>query len=339
MAEPAKRRFEWAGGPMLVAYAVILCATGLIVQKLVTAITEAEQLSQAAGAVISAVSNVVSGACYLAATIFFGLGIIRWAMLPYQHQTARRQQQIEAALRSINDTLMISDATRRIVFRDRDLRMLEKYVDDVIDRGEYDSALALVDQMAGALGSQAQVEALRGSIFAARAAAIEEQLSDELSTYNDLVDRREWEPAAQEGARIEKQYPNQQRSSGLVQRVRDTREAYKMDLERRFLEAAGRDDVDLAMELMKELDRYLSERDAAPFREAARGVVSKKRENLAVQFKLAVHDKQWAEAVRIGEEIVNDFTNSKMAEEVRGMIDLLRQRAAEAQAEVASRES
>ena len=49
---------------------------------------------------------------------------------------------------------------------------------------------------------------------------------------------------------------------------------------------------------------------------------------LGVQFKIAVHDREWVRAMRVGEQIIQEFPNTKMCDEVRGMIDLLRERAA-----------
>ena len=59
-------------------------------------------------------------------------------------------------------------------------------------------------------------------------------------------------------------------------------------------------------------------------------VIGRKRDNLGVQFKLAVQDKEWAGAIRVGEQIVKEFPNTKMAEEVRSMVDVLRTRATQA---------
>jgi outer membrane protein assembly factor BamD (BamD/ComL family) len=51
-----------------------------------------------------------------------------------------------------------------------------------------------------------------------------------------------------------------------------------------------------------------------------------------VQFKLAMHDKEWTRSVEVGQQIIREFPNTKMADEVRGMLDMLRQRAADEQA-------
>ena len=60
----------------------------------------------------------------------------------------------------------------------------------------------------------------------------------------------------------------------------------------------------------------------------ARGVIGKKRQNLGVQFKLAVADHEWIDALHVGEQIIADFPNTKMADEVLSMMDLLKERAA-----------
>ena len=60
------------------------------------------------------------------------------------------------------------------------------------------------------------------------------------------------------------------------------------------------------------------------------GVVSRHRENLGLRFKLAVNDKRWSEALEVGEEIIREFPNSKMADEVRSMLTVLETRAGQA---------
>jgi hypothetical protein len=59
--------------------------------------------------------------------------------------------------------------------------------------------------------------------------------------------------------------------------------------------------------------------------EAARDVFRTKLHNLGVQFSLAVSEKQWDRAFQIGGQIMRDFPNSKMAEEIREKWDILQQ--------------
>ena len=52
-----------------------------------------------------------------------------------------------------------------------------------------------------------------------------------------------------------------------------------------------------------------------------RGVVSKARENLGAQFKLAAQNRDWKSCVMLGRRIMSEFPNTRMAEEVRAMWD------------------
>ncbi len=237
-------------------------------------------------------------------------------------------------LQLVSENIMISETAKRIAFRDQDRRMLRDAIHKEILDGHFDVALNLVEQMADSFSNELEDKQLRSDIFAARDALIEHRVHDRIAVIDQFLDRHEWDKAGQEVHSAGQDYPDRSVALGQVERVRQAREDYKHSIERQFLEASQRDDVDRAMVLMRELDKYLTEREAAPFREAARGVIMKMREDLAVQFKLSVQDKEWSKAVRVGEEIMGEFSNTKMAGEVQGMIDTLRSRAATEQEQV-----
>ena len=85
--------------------------------------------------------------------------------------------------------------------------------------------------------------------------------------------------------------------------------------------------IDEAMEMIQEMDHLLSEAESEQFKEFARGVIGKAKENLGATFKLAVHERAWDRAASIGQRIIDEFPNSRMAGEVRELIDTLRERA------------
>ncbi|MHC4352877.1 MAG: hypothetical protein ACYS0H_09160, partial [Planctomycetota bacterium] len=70
---------------------------------------------------------------------------------------------------------------------------------------------------------------------------------------------------------------------------------------------------------------YLTPNEALALQEAARDVFRTKLHNLGVQFAIAVTEKQWGGALDIGQQIINDFPNSKMSEEIRGKLNILQQ--------------
>ena len=70
---------------------------------------------------------------------------------------------------------------------------------------------------------------------------------------------------------------------------------------------------------------YLTPSEGLALQEAARDVFRTKLHNLGVQFSIAVTERQWTTALDVGQQIIEDFPNSRMAEEIREKLDVLRQ--------------
>ena len=90
------------------------------------------------------------------------------------------------------------------------------------------------------------------------------------------------------------------------------------------------------MELIKQIDRHFTRQEAEALVEIARGVIHRKKDNLVVRYKLAVHDKEWGTAVDIGEQIIREFPNGQAAKDVRRHMDVLRERASISQKHAAA---
>lgn len=264
--------------------------------------------------------------------VFFFVGVLRWERATRSDDCMSEVDQMLTVLRSVNDRLLISDTAKRTIYRQKEHEALRKAIREDINKGSFDTALAMVTEMSKTYGYREEAEQYRDEILTARAADMQRKMDESLARLDQILEAHEWERASHEVARIQRLHPDSPRIRDLQRRVIHAREQHKRDLEREFLAAAERDDVDLAIKLLEELDRYLTPAEAEPFRETARGVIGKKRDNLGVQFKLSIHDKEWTQAVRVGEQIIRGFPNSKMADEVRGMLDLLRERAAGEQA-------
>jgi hypothetical protein len=137
-----------------------------------------------------------------------------------------------------------------------------------------------------------------------------------------------WGQALQEAQRIMALFPNDSRVQHLPQEIESRKQACKKKLMDEWKEAVARHDVDGSIEILKHLDTYLSSAEAEGMQETARGVFKEKIGLLRTQFTMAVQDHRWAEAIRLGEVITTEFPNTKMAQEVRDMMESLRQRAA-----------
>ncbi|MFN3167601.1 MAG: hypothetical protein ACE37H_11105 [Phycisphaeraceae bacterium] len=256
------------------------------------------------------------------------IGAVRWAVYGRDSVGAPWTKNQVKLLHSINERLLLSETAKRIAYRHEDIDLLRTTIKTDIDKKDFDAALVLVNEIGTTYGHKEEAEDYREQIIAARTKEMEQKVERALAKLDEVLAKHDFDAATKEALKIQRLYAESPHARDVQRKVAHAREQYKHDLEREFLEAAKVDNVDRAIDLLKELDKYLTEQEAEPFRETARGVIGKKRENLGVQFKIAVHDKEWLRSVAVGEQIIREFPNTRMADEVRGMLDLLRERAA-----------
>lgn len=234
---------------------------------------------------------------------------------------ARKADTLVDSIRRLGESNSLSDDARRVLNRGAERDLLCKAIEEDIHNQAWDAALVLCDELADRFGYRQDAEEFRARIDLARHEIQERKVADAIARLDGLIVQRRWDVAQREAMRIRRLYPDAPRTERLRERVEQARAVYKADLERRFLDASSGNRVDEAMALLKELDAYLTENEAEPLRELARGVITKARDNLGAQFKIAVHDRQWATAAALGRKIVNEFPNTRMAAEVRGLLD------------------
>ena len=331
-AQESRKSFFGTSFGLIILAGVLWILSGALAAVANVALEEVQFPTEMASIVVAYLIYAIPTLLALIGLIMGIIGAIRWAIYgrDASGMLARTEDRQLELLQSINQRLLLSETAKRIAYRHEDVDVLRQTIRQDIDKGDFDAALALVAEMGETYGYREEAEQYREQILQRRAKATENKVNESLARLDEMLDRREFDRAAKEAAKVQRLYGNESARVGNVsRRVVQAREQYKQDLERQFLNASERDDVDRAMELLKEMDKYLTEQEAEPFRETARGVIGKKRDNLGVQFKMAVHDRDWMVAVQKGEQIIREFPNSRMADEVRGMLDVLRERAAQ----------
>ena len=233
-------------------------------------------------------------------------------------------------LSRILDNSMLSDNAKRVLFRERELELLRRSIEEDISRGDYDAAITLCEDMANQFGYREEAEAFRTRIDKVRDEQYEAHVDSALKRLDVLLGERDWSASHNEAARIRRLYPDSHMIENLDERILHAREEHRSELETRFLQLAQSDKIEDAMQTLKELDRYLSREEAGRLSEVAQGVLVKHRDNLGAQFKIAVNEHRWAEASLLGKTIIDEFPNTQMAAEVGSMIDMLRTRATQA---------
>jgi hypothetical protein len=142
-----------------------------------------------------------------------------------------------------------------------------------------------------------------------------------------LFEGYRWAEAGTEIENLIRKYPNSEEAKALRQKLLTKKEERKKVLLAAWNDAVQRKATDRSLEILRELDQYLTPNEGLALQEAAKDVFKTKLHNLGVQFSFALSGKNWARALEIGRQITRDFPNSKMAEEIRERLDFLREKA------------
>jgi len=232
-----------------------------------------------------------------------------------------------AALEAIVENTRISDAAKSLARRDQELDALRTAIRDDIRRQQWEAALSLTAEMERRFGYQEEAERIREELDDARNSAIDKKLQEAIDMIEGHFQAHDWDRAQAEIDRVLNALPDNAKALALIDRMQVLREQHKRELRAAWDEAVRRNDTDHAIDVLKGLDQYLSPAEAKELQASARNVFKEKLLQLGVQFRFAVTEKRWTDALSIGLELVREFPNARMAGEVREALDTLRERA------------
>jgi hypothetical protein len=242
-----------------------------------------------------------------------------------------RLQQVSVMLNVISEQQLISDTAKKVAFREKDRETVRRAVREEIARQDWEAAMILANDIETQFGYKQEAERFREEITRNRADVTRRQITEQRVTLEKHVKNEAWGPAFQEAQRVMALFPGEEAVKQLPQEIENLRQNRKKQLLDSFADANTRRDTDGAIEILKKLDQYLTPSEAQNMEEAARGIFKEKLNLLRTQFSLAVQDHKWDDAKRIGDEIISDFPNTRMAQEVAEKMDFLRQRATAAE--------
>ncbi len=231
-----------------------------------------------------------------------------------------------STLSLIAEQQLVSDRAKSIAFRQKDADAFRRAIQEDLGKADYDAALSLVERMDNEFGYKQEADRLRGEIMEKRDEAIRRQVEAAVVVVDRHVQAEQWQLALKEAQRLRTLFPTQTRVLNLPNEIEQRRNAVKRDLLVRWQEQVRGGHIDEAFVVLKKLDLYLTPVEAASLEEDARNVIRDRQGRLRAAFTTAIHNGQTAEAIRIGEEIVDDFPNSQMAKEIRDRMDTLRTR-------------
>jgi len=237
----------------------------------------------------------------------------------------RALENIRDGLMQINRSTRISEAVKAIAFRDEDRQSLREAVFDKLKQKDFDGAYELIDEITNRSDHKALADELRQQVDAYRNATEDERVDQAIAHVQTLFNSSQWTRASAQVESLIQAYPGSDKVKSLRKELVDRKGERKKILLAAWDDAVHQQDTDRCLEVLKDLDQYLSPNEGLALQEAAKDVFRTKLHNLGVEFGIAVSDRQWDHALEIGQEIMRDFPNSRMSVEIREKLDVLRQ--------------
>ncbi len=234
-------------------------------------------------------------------------------------------EKVSAGLAAINHSTRVSETAKAIAFRDVDRLSLKQAVYEKLQKQDFQAADELIEEIARRPEYSDLAEQLKEQAEKYRTATDQERLNQMLAHIDKLIDNCEWVRASAQVEELIKVYPESESARAMRRKLLDKKEERKRILLAAWDDAVQKKETDRSLEILKELDLYLTPNEALALQEAAKDAFRTKLHNLGMQFSIAVTEKQWSSALDVGQQIIEDFPNSRMAEEIRSKLDVLRQ--------------
>jgi len=267
--------------------------------------------------------------------------VVAWSLvlllIKVESNTARQYNELrdiqdtltkhDAKLTAIAESARISDAAKRITHREEECAALRGAIDVESRREQWEAAFHLIEQMKTRFGYIEEADRLSEIVIEARTETMRNKMAEATALIEDLFARHEWTQAEREIERLRKALPDERRVARLTEQLDQRRQQRKDELLEVWDDALRRSDLDGGITILKELDEHLTREEARKLEDSARSLFKEKLMQLGVQFKFAVSEKRWLDALEIGVQVTEEFPNSRMAQEVEEHLTALRQRA------------
>ncbi len=240
-------------------------------------------------------------------------------------EAAKALEDIRSDLIQINHSTRVSDAVKAIAFREEDRQSLREAVFEKLKQKDFEGAYEIIDEIGIHSGYRILASELRTQVDSYRNATEDERIDQAIEHIKTLLRNCHWARASIQTESLIKEYPSSEKAKALRQELIETKEGRKKILLAAWDDAVQQGETDRSLEILRELDMYLTPNEGLALQEAAKDVFKTKLHNLGVQFAMAIANKQWDDALEVGQQIMRDFPNSRMSTEIQEKLDVLRQ--------------
>lgn len=271
--------------------------------------------------------------------LYFAAATGVFAIILLVHEAIKSLKEQREKLEQINDSLAanktlleqicqgvkLSEAAKTIAYRDMDRQQLRAGVMEKLHQQDFDATNAMIDDIARKSEYKQLADELKDTADKYRNATDQERVSQVINYIERLFEQHQWTAATIQIERLLKFYPDSEKAKDLPYKLIEKKEQRKRELLDAWDQAVKKSDTDYSLTILKELDLYLTPSEGLALQEAASEVFKNKLHNLGVQFALAVSDKHWVKALETGQEIIRGFPNSRIADEIRSKMAILRE--------------
>lgn len=271
------------------------------------------------------------------ALIIAALAVVITKLVSLQNRIENNGQKLEkiadayeknkAVLGMIMGSSQLSEGAKTVAYRTSEIRAIRQAVFDKLQTKDFEAATKLIDELEDIKRYRDLADQLRKETTEFRSGGDESREGQLIANIDKLLDEYQWGKAAQQIENLIKAFPGSKNAQQMPQKLLDKKQDRKKTLLSLWDDAVKRRATDRSLEILRELDQYLSPNEGLALQEAARDSFRTKLHNLGVQFSLAVSGKQWQKAIETGQLIVRDFPNSRMAQEIRENMEALKQKA------------
>lgn len=230
-------------------------------------------------------------------------------------------------LMEIRQGARLSEAAKEILFSEAEQMELGEAALNKLHQHDFEGAEAMI----AAIGQHPKYRELASRLKKMaekyRAATEDGRVNQIIAHIEELMDKYLWPQAAVQIDNLIKTFPYSEKAKQMPKRLQERKDQHKRELLAEWDLAVRNKETDRSLEILKELDLYLTPAEALALKESAATVFRTKLHNLGMEFSVAVTEKNWKKALETGKQIIEKFPNSRMAAEIRSKFDILQERA------------
>ena len=220
----------------------------------------------------------------------------------------------------------MSEATRSVLVRQREIEVFTLQIQQAIGQGQWDEADRLVQMFRSHFGDVSHADELSRELTTARDLAGDRVVRGRINEIRRLMDELNFPAAELAIARLAEEHPGDKRTEDLRATLVRAERRHHETMEEDFRQHLREFEFDKAARLIEEMT-WLEPAGLAALRLQWKEALRQGQIDDRTAFSAAVKERHWNVAVEYAEKILARYPDTTLAGDVRKLIDKLHERA------------